>query len=63
MRGRGYPGQRNSFGDIVVAQILIHGFHTGLNDRDDPPSDDLKALISVQAAHVCLCTLLVKSSS
>ena len=54
MRGRGYPGQRNSFGDIVIAQILIHGFHTGLNDGNDPLSDDLKALISVKAAHVGL---------
>jgi hypothetical protein len=56
MRGRGYPGHRDSFGEIIVAQILIHGFHVGLNDGDDPLSDDIKALISVQAAQVGLCT-------
>ena len=54
MRDRRYPGLRDGFWAIIVAQILVHSFNVGLNDWDDPLSDDLKALISVEAAHVGL---------
>jgi hypothetical protein len=45
----------DSFGDIIVAQILIRGFHVWSNEWNDPLSDDIETLISVQAAHVGLC--------
>ena len=58
-----YPGWRDGFGEIVIAQILIRCLHVGLNDRYQPLSDDLEILISVHATHIGLCTFLGMSLS